>query len=773
MFSSKVLFIAAFIPTTLLAQATEPVVAPKTESETKAKTETKSESTPEAKPAAPTPTPAAKKDAAQSVDKVEVKGQRFSNEDRRNSSAAKIIITREEIEQYGDSNLGDVMRRLPGVTQGGRPGRGGPVRMRGMGGGATQMLLNGERVPPGFSMEQITPEQVERIEILRAPTAETGTRAVAGTINVILREPLRIRNNDLRVALTEERGKISPNLSWTQNDSFSPTGTYNFTVSLNGTDQLNQSRNRSVFTNTQTNVIDQARESSSNSANDGKSIFASGRMQWRLGAGEMFSIQPFFVKNNTTTTARGTLSQSVGITPAPYATSNSNSSNDINVTRFMTMLNKTIDPQTRVELRGGAGRFKSSSKNNIDEFSTAGALVLNQNTNTQALDSSWNIVGKITRNLGAGSEHKLVSGVEFENTKRDEQGTTILNGALQLADFGSELNVSTRRTAFYIQDEWDPSPKISAYGGLRWEGIETRSESNGAARPSVRNQSRVLNPLAQMVWRFDPPDRDQVRLGLTQSYRTPSTQQLVARPSLNTQYPVPGTNTSTNVDRAGNPNLKPEIANGIDLAYENYLEGGGIISINLFTRQIRDLIRNNIALENVSYATVPRYVSRPQNIGRATTSGVEIDAKFQLNDIIKTAPAVNLRVNLSLLHSKVDGLSGPNNRLEGQPKATGNIGGDYRFRGTPFSVGGNLAFTPAYETRESENQSISTGVKRVFDAYGLWNIDGASRLRLTLSNIAPRDSTSTNNILQGLQLQSSDSITRTDLNVALRYELRF
>ena len=762
--SAKFLRFAALIPATLLAQATEP--APVVPPDSK-------DATTQTKPATP---PAAKKDTPQSVDKVEIKGQRFTNDDRRNSSAAKIIITREEIEQYGDSNLGDVMRRLPGVTQGGRPGRGGGVRMRGMGGGATQMLLNGERVPPGFSMEQITPEQVERIEILRAPTAETGTRAVAGTINVILREPLRIRNNDLRAALTDERGKISPNLSWTQNDSFSPTGTYNFTVSLNGTDQINASSNNSIFTNTQTNTIEQARASASDSANDGKSIFASGRMQWRLGegrGGEMFSIQPFLVKNNTSTTARGTLTQSVGATPAPYATSNSNSSNDVNVTRFMTMLNKTIDEQTRFELRGGAGRFKSASKNNVGEFSTAGALVLNQNTNTQAVDTSWTIVGKITRNLGAGSEHKLVSGVEFENTKRDEQATTILNGAIQLADFGSQVNVSTRRTAFYIQNEWDPSPKISAYGGLRWEGIETRSASDGAARPAVNNQSRVLNPLAQLVWRYDPPARDQFRLGLTQSYRTPSTQQLVARPSLNTQYPVPGANTSTNVDRAGNPNLKPEIANGIDLAYENYLEGGGIISINLFTRQIRDLIRNNVTLENVSYATSPRYVSRPQNIGRATTSGVEIDAKFQLNDIIKTAPAVNLRVNLSLFHSKVDDLSGPNNRLEGQPKATGNLGGDYRFRGTPFSVGGNLAFTPAYETREAENQSVSTGVKRVFDAYGLWNIDGASRLRLSLSNIAPRDSTSSNNILQGLQLQSSNSITRTDLNVALRYELRF
>jgi outer membrane receptor for ferrienterochelin and colicins len=70
--------------------------------------------------------------------------------------------------------------------------------MRGLGGGFTQMLIDGQRAPPGFSLDQLTPEQVERIEILRAATAETGARAIAGTINIILREGYRRRLNDLR-----------------------------------------------------------------------------------------------------------------------------------------------------------------------------------------------------------------------------------------------------------------------------------------------------------------------------------------------------------------------------------------------------------------------------------------------------------------------------------------------------------------------------------------------------------------------------------------------
>ena len=131
-------------------------------------------------------------------------------QERRQSTAAKIIIGREEIDRFGDSTLGDVLKRLPGVTIQGRPGRGGAIRLRGLGSGYTQILLDGERVPPGFSLDSLTPEQIERIEILRAPTAETGARAIAGTINIITREGYTRRVNDVRLTAAYENGKVQP-----------------------------------------------------------------------------------------------------------------------------------------------------------------------------------------------------------------------------------------------------------------------------------------------------------------------------------------------------------------------------------------------------------------------------------------------------------------------------------------------------------------------------------------------------------------------------------
>ena len=712
--------------------------------------------------------PATTRPATPKTETIEVNERRTVTTERRDSSASKIIITREDIEQYGDSNLGDVMRRLPGVTTGGRPGRGGPPAMRGMGGGSTQILINGERVSPGFSIEQITPEMVERIEILRAPTAETGTRAVAGTINVVLREPLRQRNNDIRIGAQEERGKYSPNISLSRNDTLGPTGTYNLTLSLNKTDQLTDTASASRYIDIPSGRVNLAQSTLSQSHENRDGMFATSRFQWRLGPGEMFSIQPFVVRNKFNTKSTGTLTQTVGATPAPYATSTGETEGTFNVARAMLMLNKRLDPSLRMELRGGIGQFKSDTDSILRERSAAGAMVLTQTTDNSTKDNSWNIVGKLMYNWLDG-KHNLVTGWEYEETKRTDNSVTLLNGSAQLTDFGNQIDVSTTRKALYVQNEWEPLPQFSTYLGVRWEGLETKSRT--LTNP-VKNTSSVINPLAHGVWRFAAPSRDQIRVSLTQSYRAPTTQNLVVRPSLNTLFPVPGPNTSVSSDRAGNPSLKPEIANGVDIAYEDYLDGGGVISVNLFTRNIRDLIRNVTSLERVTWATSQRFVTRPQNLGKARTSGIEFDARFRLPEIIKDAPAINFRANMSVFDSKVDSVPGPNNRINEQPKMTGNFGADYRFRGTPFSIGGNINWTPDFETRLTENQATKTGSKRILESYLLWTIDSQMKLRLSLSNLSPRDAISTNSQTQGNELQTITTNGTTSRSVALRWEIR-
>ena len=68
-----------------------------------------------------------------------------------------------------------MLKRQPGISVvNGIGGRGGEIRMRGLGKGYTQILLNGDPAPDGFSLDGLAPELVERIEIQRAATADQG-----------------------------------------------------------------------------------------------------------------------------------------------------------------------------------------------------------------------------------------------------------------------------------------------------------------------------------------------------------------------------------------------------------------------------------------------------------------------------------------------------------------------------------------------------------------------------------------------------------------------
>jgi outer membrane receptor for ferrienterochelin and colicins len=723
--------------------------------------------TPPARPAQPAATPAK---PAPKPETIEVTGTRSANTERRDASASKIIITRDDIEQYGDSNLGDVMRRLPGVTTGGRPGRPGAPRMRGMGGGFTQILINGERIPPGFSIEQITPDMVERIEILRAPTAETGARAIAGTINIILREALRQRANDIRGGVLNERGKLSPEISVGRNDKIGETGTYNLTISSRLQDQLTDNESRTIYRNLAGAVtLDQ--NGTSRQDEDRKGVFITSRFQWRLGPGEQFMFQPFYGNNKSNNYSEGTLNQTIGATPAQYATSRNNGDFAFNTARFMTSLSKRLNETTTYELRGGGGQFNSQRNSLTEQFAANGTRTLTQYSEGDAKDRSFNVAGKLAVRWGEG--HNFATGAEWEQSKRVENSLTVLNGVPQLREFNEDLDVKTKRQAWYIQDEWDPSPKVSTSVGLRWEGIETTSDL--AANP-VKNKSSVWSPLAHAVYRFSDANgqiaRDQVRVSLTQSYRPPSTNDLVARPQLNTLFPVPGPNTSVSTDRVGNPNLKPETAKGIDIAYENYLEKGGVMSVNLFHRQIKNLIRSVVGLENVSWATSPRFVSRPQNLGEAKTSGIEFDAKFSLVEIQPDLPAVNIKANASFYSSKVEDIPGPNNRLADQAKMNANLGADYKIRATPLSVGANLSYTPGYDLRVAADQFQTNSVKRQLDAYVLWNVTTNVRLRFTLSNISPKDSETTNlyQVIDGTQAITSNG--KSHMAGGIRFEMK-
>lgn len=706
-------------------------------------------------PAAPAPSPAPA--AAGSPQRVEITGGRQSDEEqRRQATAGKIVVGREEIDKFGDATLGEVLRRLPGVTvpsgggAGGRPG-GGP-RMRGLGAGFTQLLIDGQRVPPGFSLESLTPEQVERIEILRAPTAETGARAIAGTINIITREGFRRRLNDLRGGFGVENDRLSNGLSWTHNDSAGGL-TYNLSGSLFRRSSEEASSSQTSVTRIGDGSLLEQRSVQGLTTGKRWGTNVTARLQWRLGeSGDSLMLMPsvFHTENDSNNRTTQTFGLVRPETNNRYDRAESDGEGAFTAARLGLQWRQRVG-DVRMEANGNASLSRGRNDSLRREFGAIGNRLIEDSSRSRDRTLSLNLKG--TQLVGGnpelpGSESTVVAGGEIEHVQRRETRVNLENGAPALTDFGDNLQASSLRLAAYAQNEWTINPHWSAYAGLRWEGITTEGDSGQAGTngqpQNPRNRSSVWTPLAHAVYKPDPKGRDQVRISLTRSYRSPPLQQLIARPTINRDRPASGTNEVDTPDSAGNPGLQPELATGVDIAFERYLANGGVLSANVFRRNINNLIRSRTELETVSYSPFQRWVRRQRNIGDAMTQGVELEAKFRLDQLIAGSPALDVRANLSLFDSQVRGVPGPDNRLEQQAKATGNLGADYRLRGTPLTLGGNVNWVPGYTTQLDDKQTVTVNRRQVWDAYALWTFNPNTALRLLGSNLAAEDVVTTN-----------------------------
>ena len=699
-----------------------------------------------ATPSAPSATaPAA---AATDLGQVEIRSNRNNDtEVRRESSASKIVIGREEIEKQGDATLGEVLKRLPGVTVQGAPGRGGAIRMRGLGGGYTQILIDGERMPPGFSIDSLTPEQVEKIEIMRAPTAETGARAIAGTINIVLREGQKASPDDLKITRSQEHGEGSTMLNWVHNLKTEPLSG---SVTLSLMDQYRPDESTSVISSEP--GFDRIR--SDESVGHRKGLHGNARLQWKGEQGRILTLTPFVV-----------YAENVGLGQVQTRQTEGDFLSDraqtlIKSRYAMARLNgqwaQRLSANDRLEVRFGLGQSQYDFR--LDQTGAADVLLFNGFETQNFVDRAGNLSGKWTRAMDNG--HQIVSGLEFEGVRRVEEANAAVD------ENGGDIRARTMRWAAYAQDEFKINANWSAYTGLRYESIQTEGSD---AQGLKSNNSSVWTPLLHALWKPDPAKRDQVRMSLTRSYKTPTLYNLVARP-----VPSREANSPTRPDRVGNPDLRPEMATGIDVAFERYLSDGGVLSANVFHRQISDLIRNTVTRQSSPYwaPSQDRWVSSPLNLGDASTQGIELEAKFRLNQLWTGTLPIDIRSNLSLFSSRVKQVPGPDNRLDQQPSMTANLGADYRVRSIPLTVGGNLNWNPDYDTRRSEQQWAYQGTKRVLDVYGQWRFSAATALRLTVSNLTPRDYLTSSTYIGNGVSETSRNTAPNWRNVQLRLEMK-
>jgi iron complex outermembrane receptor protein len=694
------------------------------------------------------------------IQRVEIVARQGSTELRRAASFAKQIYGREELDRYGDTNALDVMRRLPGVNV----DSGGP-RMRGLGAGYTQILINGDPAPPGFNLDQLSPSQIERIEVIKAATAEQSSQAVAGSINVILKETSRRSLSSLRLGLAIGKDRPLGNVNYSISESVGP---FNMSLPISLFEWNREIRNtvdrKMAGSDGQTAISEQL----GNINSWGWGYNFAPRFNYKVSDEQTISLATFFQKgywnNRTDYTNRAVLGNPIfddnAIQDGYWENRRGN----------LTWINRFSEDQ-RIEIKAGVQQSLSAfDLRNL----RAGATQLQTAGSNQ--DDAITQAGKYSQLLG--SAHTLTAGWDLENRERLERRTTT-NGAgiALLPSFeGQAFEAQMRRQAYYIQDEWEISPQWQLNLGLRNERIS--SESKNAALP-VSNVSSVLSPLAHVTYKFNPKSRDMVRASLTRSYKAAGLNALLARPVVNSAYANTNqTNTYLAPDRIGNPTLSPELATGLDIAYENYLSNDGIFSVGVFHRNLTNVVRNLTELRNVPWAAAPRWITQPQNFSDAVTSGLEFELWGRASDLMPqlmgNAKGLNLRSSLSFYRSSIAALPGPNNRLDGQQPWSANLGFDQRISGLPLSVGGNLSITPGYDTRQTTEQYFKRSSTKGIDLFAMMPLSPSMSIRAAASagvqQFGPPNG-STQTLMSNGDYILTDRYAKPQLNITLDMRL--
>ncbi len=674
--------------------------------------------------------------------KVEIKGS-AAMDIRRNDTATKIVVTQEEILKNGDTSIGEVLKRLPGVTLDGVQGRGGNIRMRGLGSGYTSIMLNGEPAPPGFSLDSLTPDMIERIEVMRAATAEFSTQAIAGGINIVLKRAISTAQTEIKAGLQSENGHPGSSLNLQMSDRKGP---WSYSVG-GGMTFADIDRPSHVITEAAGSapLLRRAEDTSEGSF---RNFNLAPRINYAIKPGDVITSQSFLAVNRFRAHNTEQVATLLGSEPM-FTGLSQDIRADFELFRTDLSWVRPLADGAKLDMKAGVNyNHRKVEAPNLQ----SGPLFERTRTVTSgSTDKGFTSTGKYSSPLVPG--HALATGWDIGYSKRDEdriQREQYLRAPAGVLpeNLDQVYSADVTRLAAYAQDEWNVTDRWSVYFGLRWEGVNIKS--TGTDYGSIDNNSSVLSPLFQTLYKLGEKKKDQVRLGLTRTYKAPGVGDLIPRRFTSNN------NSSTSPDFMGNPDLKPELAWGLDLAFEHYLgEGGGLLSASTYARRIEDITRRRVDFIDGSW------VSRPVNAGTANTYGLELEAKLPLRAIMKDAPGVEMRANITRNWSKLDTVPGPNNRLDQQVPVSGTVGADWKLDKLPLTLGGSYSYQGGGEVRISDRQYAYSVPKRALDVYGLWKFSPKTQLRISASNMLHQDNLAQSSYAEANGMRSDTTVTPT------------
>lgn len=633
------------------------------------------------------------------------------------SLSAGFVVPRTQLTKFGDASLADVLGRLPGisVTRNGR--RDVEVRMRGLGAGYSQILLDGQPLPAGFSVDSISPELVEKIEVYRLTSAERGSQGIAGTINIVLRKKSA-------QALREVKGSVyggykpSASLAFTSTDKGEGSA-YSLSTSARREEVLR--RSRIDYETTEAGASLGRSSSLQEQREEIQELNVATRASRSLSNGGKLSLDGFLLLSRQ---IRHLSESPIGEVASSISDSGSASSQiDRQLARGTLTFERPVE----------GGHFdskligtwaKRQSDVSITSLADDGSVASARHTTYPSVDTS--VVGQMRHVLEPGKRHQVSFGLETGFSRRREQfDDDILLGP----SVRDRYLVTVQRNSIFAQDEIAITKSVSGYAGARAEDVVIRPVLNDAS--AAKTHARIFSPIAQLRFKR-PSDAEVVGVALSRTQKVPQIADLTPRRYFSVL------NSRTSPDSEGNPFLRPESAWIVDVSYEKQVSAETQFGFTASRRRISDFV-----VQELSFSE-GRWVVTPNNRGVAWVSSIDVNGKTSWKGASSQDGELDLGVGVSWNVSTVESAPPPYNRIDQQVPVSTTLSTEYRWPGGLAKAGGAFSFQSAGRYQVSEEQLNARSSRSSLDLYVVRQLRPGLMLRTTVTNaLNSRTSTST------------------------------
>lgn len=664
---------------------------------------------------------------------VVVNGRQTDVEASRDFVAGKIIISKKTLEESGVPNVADVLRREPTITVG-KDGRIGLLGLPGY----TQVLVDGQQ---GTGIDPYTMDllQVEKIEIIKSATAATGPFGIAGTINIIRRKADRKAMTQLRTSGNTVAGHGGAGVTLMSNQL--PSGTplmYNFLLMANSKSTPSAEQYQQTLGTAAPAPQLQGERAALNRMH---TVIASTEISWVLNPEHKLTLSPD--AGRFTINEHG---QEQRLWVDGSTLSVQRQRNDAMTSIGLPLRwNWKISEDNSLSIKAHVNRLHVPSETRrMENWSVEG--------NHLRLQNSWrdgkNSFLDLDFNTVFTGGHDFSAGMKLAQNRTDKAYADLIDGLpdLSQAVLGTSNSTRVERRQFFVQDDWRVNRSLAL--GM---GMSTEQRIHDLNEDQVQNRTRfsIWSPSTHVAYKIGGDSKRQLRASVARTFQAPEADQMLLHPLINPLAPcyarsLCGANTLDTADSAGNPNLQPERSLGVNLSYTHGLGAGSEAKLELYTRAITHKIGNELALENVAWAKLPRYVTRPANLGDATLRGVNLEGRLAMRDLWKQAPNLDMRGSVGYAHSVLRDLPGPDNRLEGQLPWRAKLSATYTPGELPLKLNLDANWLPGDWIRSNLTQRTYQSKRYTLNASANWKLSATQRLILNADNLLAKDSNSIN-----------------------------